>query len=72
MNSYTTVQGDTWDLIAYKLWGSEYLLPLLFDANPKHANTLFFKAGVVLNVPDIEEETDEIDRPPWFEEAVEP
>lgn len=72
MNSYTTIQGDTWDLIAYKLWGSEYLLPLLFDANPKQATTIIFSAGVMLNVPIIEDETDEVDRPEWFDEAVDP
>lgn len=51
MNSYTTIQGDTWDLIAYRLWGSEYLLPLLLEANPKHRDTIIFKGDVVLNVP---------------------
>lgn len=69
MNSYTTVQGDTWDLIAYKLWGSEYLLPLLFEANPEHASTHIFKAGVELNVPAVSK-TEVIDRPPWFDGAV--
>lgn len=71
MNSYTTVQGDTWDLIAYKIWGSEYLLPLLFEANLAHVNTLIFKAGVTLNIPEIETETDMVDRPIWFDEAEE-
>lgn len=27
MNSYTTSQGDTWDLIAYKLWGERVFAP---------------------------------------------
>ncbi len=54
MSSYKTIQGDTWDLIAYKLWGSEYLLPLLLEANPKHRHTLFFSGDVVLNVPVID------------------
>lgn len=51
MNSYTTIQGETWDLIAYRLWGSEYLLPLLLEANPKHREIVFFPGDVVLNVP---------------------
>ncbi|MEA0565304.1 tail protein X [Lysinibacillus irui] len=54
MNSYTTIQGETWDLIAYKLWGSEYLLPLLLEANPQHRHTLFFSGDVILNVPEID------------------
>lgn len=73
MNKYTTIQGDTWDLIAYKLWQSEYLFPLLMEANPKHIDTVIFPGGVVLNVPDFDEieEPDDIEiteRPPWLEE----
>lgn len=64
MNSYTTIQGDTWDLIAYRLWGSEYLLPLLLEANPKHRETLFFSGDVVLNVPTIDI-TNYTPRPSW-------
>lgn len=67
MNSYTTSQGDTWDLIAYKLWGSEYLLPLLLEANPKHRHTLFFSGDVVLNVPDIDTAI-YTPRPAWLAE----
>jgi len=54
MNSYTTIQGETWDLISYKLWGSEYLLPLLLEANPKHRHILFFSGDVVLHVPTVD------------------
>lgn len=53
MNSYTTIQGETWDLIAYKLWGSEYLLPLLLEANQKYRDIIIFTGDVVLNVPNI-------------------
>jgi len=67
MNSYITNQGDTWDLIAYKLWGSEYLLPLLFESNPKHRHTLFFPGDVVLNVPDIDTAV-YTQRPVWLAE----
>lgn len=67
MSSYTTNQGETWDLIAYKLWGSEYLLPLLLEANPKHRHTLFFSGDVVLNVPDIDTAI-YTPRPAWLAE----
>ncbi|MEQ6355916.1 tail protein X [Lysinibacillus sp. M3] len=67
MHSYTTIQGDTWDLIAYKLWGSEYLLPLLLEANPKHRNTIFFTGDVVLNVPSIDTSI-YTERPIWLGE----
>lgn len=68
MNSYTTIQGDTWDLIAYKLWGSEYLLPLLLEANPMHRATIFFTGDVVLNVPEIDTSIYN-ERPSWLGEA---
>ncbi len=65
MNSYTTIQGDTWDLIAYRLWGSEYLLPLLLEANSKYRNTIFFTGDVVLNVPVIDTAI-YTERPSWL------
>lgn len=68
MNSYTTVQGDTWDLIAYRLWRSEYLLPLLLEANPKHRDVIIFDGGIKLNVPDIDTTT-YTTRPAWLGEA---
>ncbi len=67
MNSYTTIQGDTWDLIAYRLWGSEYLLPLLLEANQEYRNTIFFTGDVVLNVPDVDTAI-YTERPSWLGE----
>ena len=48
MGSYTTTQGDTWDGIAFRLWGREHLMSALMRANPDHADVLMFPAGVVL------------------------
>ena len=65
--SYTTIQSDTWDSIAYRLWGEERHLHLLRDANADHADTLIFPAGVTLNLPDtpgIAVKTTEL--PPWI------
>ena len=59
MGTYTTIQGDTWDLIAYKLYGDEKYMRYLFEANWPQADVLVFSAGTVLNVPDLPEETDE-------------
>jgi len=53
MGSYTTIQGDTWDGIAFRLWGREHLMSALMQANPDHADVLMFPAGVVLNVPEV-------------------
>lgn len=32
-STYTTIQGDTWDLIAYKLYGEEKYMKNLIEAN---------------------------------------
>ncbi len=51
--SYTTIQGETWDQIALKLYGREIELHHLIQANPEHREILFFAAGVVLRVPQV-------------------
>jgi hypothetical protein len=66
-NTYITVQGDTWDLIAFRTLGSEYLLPLLFEENKKYRTTVIFSGGIVLTIPDVD--TAEItERPDWLGE----
>lgn len=52
MRTYTTVQGDTWDLMAYNLYGSEKHMSILIRANWPLADILVFPSGVILNVPD--------------------
>lgn len=63
-STYTTVQGDTWDLIAYKLYGEEKYMKYLIEANWTLLDVLIFSSGTVLIVPDLPEEVDE-DRPFW-------
>lgn len=65
MNSYTTSQGETWDLIAYKLWGSEYLLPLLLESNQKYRHVIIFSGGIDLIVPSIDTAI-YTERPSWL------
>ena len=62
--TYRTVQGDTWDLISYKVYETEEYMPLLMDANEEHARTVVFAANVVLQVPDKPAESS-ADLPPW-------
>lgn len=62
--TYTTIQGDTWDLIAYKLYGSEKYMKNLIEANCPLLEVLVFSSGTVINVPDIPEDSDE-DAPFW-------
>ncbi|OWA36776.1 phage tail protein [Saccharibacillus sp. O16] len=62
--TYRTVQGDTWDLISYKVYETEDHMPLLMDANTEHARTVVFPANVVLQVPAKPAESF-ADLPPW-------
>lgn len=40
--TYTTIQGDTWDLISFKLFGSEKYMKNLIEANWPLLETLVF------------------------------
>lgn len=63
-STYTTIQGDAWDYIAWKLWGEEKYMKWLIEANWRHIETLIFPAGIVLTVPDLPKEATE-DKPFW-------
>lgn len=52
-NTYTTVSGDTWDLIAFQQMGSEKYMKELMEANWKLTDVLMFDSGTVLTIPDI-------------------
>lgn len=51
--TYKTIQGDTWDLIAYKLFGSEKYMKNLIEANWPLLDVLIFPSGIELTVPDL-------------------
>lgn len=61
---YTTKLGDTWDLIAYRVYGDEKYMKELVEANIELASTFFFKSGVELICPDIPVLNDS-NAPPW-------
>jgi len=63
--TYTTGQGDMWDQIARDQLGSELLMGQLIAANPAHASTVIFSAGVVLSVPDVSPQPTLFTQPPW-------
>ena len=48
---YTTTQSDTYDLIAFDLYGNEFLASDIASLNPEFAGELVFEAGVELKVP---------------------
>lgn len=63
-NTYTTVSGDTWDIVAYKVYGNEMYMDTLIKANIEYKDTYIFPAGVVLTLPEIEFTVSE-SLPPW-------
>lgn len=63
--TYTTTQGDTWDIIAKKVYGAELLLDVLIEANIKHRKTVIFSAGVKLDIPEIDTEETDLNLPIW-------
>lgn len=64
MSVYRTVQGDTWDMIAYKQLGSTYYTDRLVSANLKYREIFLFTAGIELVLPEIPE-TLSSSLPPW-------
>ncbi len=66
--TYRTIQGDTWDGIAYKLYGDETAMSALLAANTTHIETVIFGAGIMLTVPEIVQEASS-ELPPWKREG---
>lgn len=64
MSSYTTKQGDTWDIIAHQQLGSTDYTDRLISANPEHLGIFLFPAGVTLRLPEITEKASG-NLPPW-------
>ena len=64
MNTYITVQGDTWDLISYKVYGTSRHIGLLMENNYDLLDTFMFGAGIEIMVPELtEDQTDDL--PEW-------
>jgi phage tail protein X len=54
---YRTVQGDTWDIIALKMYpdiGGEKQMHTLIGANSAHRETVIFEANVMLGIPTVD------------------
>ena len=52
MRQYETVSGDTFDVVAHKIWGDAKRAGELMQANFAALEYLIFPAGVILNVPE--------------------
>ena len=67
MATYTTTSGDTWDIIAKRVYDNELFMDILIDANTTYRKMVILPAGVVLQVPDIDTTSAEYEAnlPPW-------
>lgn len=60
---YTTSQGECWDEVAKKVYGSEKYVGYLMQHNLPLLNTTVFSAGVTINTP--VKPAEETDLPAW-------
>lgn len=67
MKQYKTIQGDTFDIIAKKFYGSEKYTKDLLYANLELASTVIFSSGTVINLPDIDTSITPSSLSPWRE-----
>lgn len=61
---YITEQGDTWDLISYKAYGSSKYMGNLMQNNFELIDIFIFSAGTEVYIPQLTEEESE-DIPEW-------
>lgn len=64
MRKITTNQGDTWDIVSWREYGTEKKIAELIEANPEHRMTVIFPADVTLSIPEVETARD-APAPPW-------
>ncbi len=62
--TYTTMQGDTWDSIAYQQMGGVNGTHDLMWANRAYLDYYTFPAGITLTIPEVEA-TMSATAPPW-------
>lgn len=67
--TYTTVSGDTWDLIAYKAMGDRKYMDKIIKCNLQYRDVYYLPDGIVLDLPDEELEF-AADLPPWVVEQL--
>lgn len=61
---YITVQGDTWDLISYKVYGDSKYIGILMQNNFDLLDIFIFSAGTEVYIPQLTQEESE-DIPEW-------
>ncbi|WP_302357371.1 tail protein X [uncultured Megasphaera sp.] len=61
---YSTIQGDMWDLISYRVYGTERHVKDLLEANQAYRDVVVFPAGVQIVCPEISTAGSSV-LPPW-------
>lgn len=56
-DKYTTVQGDTWDMISLQLYGTPHKVAQLIACNAEYSDVLIFDGNIELSVPVITNNT---------------
>ena len=64
-DKYVTVQGDTWDMISARVYGSESYMGILINANPEYVEIVIFPANRTLYIPELPEPSPSENLPPW-------
>ncbi len=67
MRTYTTISGDMWDSISFKVYGSTIYTGKLMAYNSEYLpDNYVFPAGIVLRVPEIKTNYETLPMlPPW-------
>ncbi len=63
--TYTTRQGDAWDAIAYRVYGSEAYTGFLMEHNPRYLGIFVFGPGVTLQTPELPANVQAAGLPVW-------
>ncbi|MGL6169175.1 MAG: tail protein X [Fusobacteriaceae bacterium] len=62
---YVTVLGDTFDLVAWKMYGNSRAIKKIIASNSKYSGTYIFDAGIELLIPAEEEVAKNENIAPW-------
>ncbi len=60
---YKTISGETWDMIAKKVYGDEMAVSFLMEKNQPLLNYFIFPEDIELDIPDAPEMEDDL--PLW-------
>lgn len=63
-STYTTISGDTWDMIAYKTTGNELYKNDIMKKNMAYREIVVFPAGILMHIPEIKPKISD-SLPPW-------